>query len=132
MKPTHSPSLPPDRRRTVTRHPATGVQSKRDDADPTGLKAAAQRTLSRRLRAAGLSPAQEYTTGDVARIIGTSRETVRQMILRWEPPNTPGRHPSGLFAFRLGSHRRVPHEDLVDWLCRNTAYLRDIHPDQPE
>jgi len=82
--------------------------------------------LRARLQAAGLKPQSDYTTGEVARILGSSRETVRQMILRWEPPDIPGRHPAGLFARRLGSHRRIPHAALLDWLARNTAYHRDL------
>lgn len=82
--------------------------------------------LGARVRAAGLRPQVDYTTGEAARILGTSRETVRQMINRWEPPGVPGRHPDGLFARRLRTHRRVPHEALADWLARNTAYRRDM------
>ncbi|MBI5138031.1 MAG: helix-turn-helix domain-containing protein [Nitrospirae bacterium] len=101
----------------------SGVRSKRE---PIPLPVdAAQAELERRLRGTRLRPQADYTTGDVARILGASRETVRQMVLRWEPPGTPGRHPAGLFAYRLGSHRRVPHHALVTWLATNTAYLRD-------
>jgi hypothetical protein len=102
----------------------TGVRSKHEPI-PLPLDAA-QAELDRRLKAAHLRPQADYTTGDVARLLGASRETIRQMVLRWEPPSTPGRHPAGLFAYRLGSHRRVPHHGLVTWLATNTAYLRDL------
>jgi hypothetical protein len=93
---------------------------------PAGEAAEVEAELAARIRAAGLAPQSDYTTGEAARILGASRETVRQMILRWEPPDVPGRHPAGLFARRLGSHRRIPHQALADWLARNTAYRRDL------
>jgi transposase len=81
--------------------------------------------LRRRLRVAGLPVQLDYSTGDVARILGTSRETVRQLILKWEPPGIPGRNPAGLFARKLSVHHRVPHEALADWLRSNTVYERE-------
>ena len=82
--------------------------------------------MAQRLRAEFIPPQLDYTTGEVARILGTSRETVRQMILRWEPHNVPGRHPTGLFARKLATHRRIPHRALVEWLETNSSYLRDV------
>ncbi len=92
-----------------------------DNAEPT-----ANRALTDRVKNAGMHPQLDYTTGEVARILRISRETVRQMILRWEPPGTPGRNPSSLFAIKLGCHRRIPHRSLVEWYGTNTAYLRDL------
>lgn len=89
-------------------------------------RADAEAELRARIRAAGLRPQSDYTTGEAARILGTSRETVRRMVDRWEPPEVPGRHPAGLFARRLRSHRRIPHPALADWLTRNTVYHREL------
>jgi transposase-like protein len=86
----------------------------------------ARRTLEDRLRAAHLPRQNDYTTGDVARILGCCRETVRQLVRRWEPDVVQDRDPAGLFARRLSSHHRVPYDALVDWLRRNTVYARDI------
>ncbi len=86
----------------------------------------AEQEMITRVRQAKLSPQIDYTTGEVGLILSVSRETVRQMVLRWEPANVPGRHPSGLFAMRLGSHRRIPHRALVEWIRNNTAYHRNL------
>jgi len=82
--------------------------------------------LATRLAAHRMPARHDYTTGEVATLIGICRETVRQMIIRWEPPEVPNRDPSGLFALRLGRKRRVPHRALVAWFERNSAYDRDM------
>lgn len=104
--------------------PARGAACAPEADDPFAAEAVAD--LAARLKAAGLRPRFEYTTGEAARILGVSRETVRQMTLRWEPPQVPNRHPTGLFALKLGRHRRIPHRALADWLRRNTAYAREV------
>jgi Helix-turn-helix domain len=116
LRPSVTPRLPPAGR------PPRGPHGEGE----APAEADGRAELAARVRAAGLRPQVDYTTGEAARILGTSRETVRQMIIRWEPPGVPGRHPAGLFARRLRTHRRIPHEALADWLTRNTAYLRDL------
>jgi hypothetical protein len=92
--------------------------------DPEGL-------VARGLREAQIPPAASYSTGEVARIIGVSPETVRRLVDAYEPPDTaardgpvPRRGPSGLRALRIVTHRRIPHDALVEWLEENAAYLR--------
>ena len=90
--------------------------------DPEGV-------VARKLRTAGIAPKATYTTGEVARIIGVSPETVRRLVDAYEPPavkarNRSVRGASGLRALRIVSHRRIPHDALVDWLRENSAYLR--------
>jgi len=87
---------------------------------------AAEVELLLRLKSARLRSRPHYSTGQAARILGFSRETVRQMIIRWEPLTTPGRHPAGLFAYRMGTHRQVPHQALLEWLANNTNYIREF------
>jgi hypothetical protein len=87
---------------------------------------AAEAELIHRLKTARQCKKPDYSTGEASRILGFSRETVRQMIIRWEPMDTPGRHPAGLFAYRIGTHRRVPHQALLDWFANNTNYLREF------
>ncbi|MDH4228954.1 MAG: helix-turn-helix domain-containing protein [Nitrospirota bacterium] len=86
----------------------------------------ARADMAARLRSANIPPQHDYTTGEVARILGISRETVRQMVMRWEPPSVSGRHPTGLFAMKLGRKHRIPYRALVDWLTANTAYRREM------
>jgi len=87
--------------------------------------------VTRKLRMAGIAPDTSYSTGQVARIIGVSPETVRRLVDAYEPPEVTrrgarkgGHGPSGLRALRIFTHRRIPHEALVDWLRENTVYLR--------
>jgi hypothetical protein len=90
-----------------------------------------ERLVAQSLRNAGIAPAATYSTGQVARVIGVSPETVRRLVDAYEPPDMTGRgarrggrSPSGLRALRIVSHRRIPHDALVDWLRDNAAYLR--------
>lgn len=83
---------------------------------------------------AGLPHAAAYTTGQVARILGVSAETVRRLVDAYEPeavrPRGPNAHThaAGLMAIRIHTHRRIPHDALVDWLRDNAAYLRLYGP----
>jgi hypothetical protein len=92
-----------------------------------------ERVLSECLRRAGIEPAATYTTGQVARILGVSAETVRRLVDAYEPtsleaggdaPRGDPPRPTGLRAVRINTHRRVPHDALVEWLHDNAAYLR--------
>jgi len=90
-----------------------------------------ERLVARKLRNAGITPNTSYSTGQVARIIGVSPETVRRLVDAYEPPEVTARDApknsrrrSGLRALRIVSHRRIPHDALVDWLRENAAYLR--------
>lgn len=90
------------------------------------------RVVAQNLRKAGIAPAATYSTGQVARIIGVSPETVRRLVDAYEPPAVQAgtdnrRGPSGLRAIRIITHRRIPHDALVDWLRENAAYLRLHH-----
>jgi Helix-turn-helix domain len=90
--------------------------------DPDGL-------IAQGLRQAHIARAPTYSTGQVARIIGVSPETVRRLVDAYEPPAIranaqPRRGPSGLRAIRIVSHRRIPHDALVDWIRENAAYVR--------
>jgi len=90
-----------------------------------------ERLIAQSLRQAHVAPAASYSTGEVARIIGVSPETVRRLVDAYEPPDATrrgarknGRSRSGLRALKIVSHRRIPHDALVDWLRENAAYLR--------
>lgn len=97
----------------------------------------AEHQLRKGLERAGLAPSASYTTGQVARIIGVSAETVRRLVDAYEPAareagadpaGAPPRRPTGLRALRLNTHRRIPHDALLDWLRANAAYLRLYGP----
>lgn len=88
-----------------------------------------ERLVAQGLRNAGVAPAATYSTGQVARVIGVSPETVRRLVDAYEPlsvrADTRNRHgPSGLRALRIVTHRRIPHDALVEWMRDNAAYLR--------
>lgn len=97
-----------------------------------------ERVLSECLRRAGIEPAATYTTGQVARVLGVSAETVRRLVDAYEPTvleagadpaRDRARGPTGLRAVRIHTHRRIPHDALVAWLHQNAAYLRLYGPD---
>jgi hypothetical protein len=94
----------------------------------------AQRFLCNGLERAGLEPSASYTTGQVAKVLGVSPETVRRLVDAYEPPGIAPdppvdgaarrRYPSGMRALRIFTHRRIPHQALLDWIRDNAAYLR--------
>jgi len=94
--------------------------------------------LSDALRRCGIAPAATYSTGQVARLLGVSPETIRRLVDAYEPSareagadpaRDPVRRPTGLRAIRIHTHRRVPHDALAEWLRANSAYLRLYGPD---
>jgi Helix-turn-helix domain len=85
--------------------------------------------LARGLHQAGIARAPTYSTGQVARVLGVSPETVRRLVDAYEPPGVGnarkrGNGLSGLRAIRIVSHRRIPHDALAEWIRENAAYLR--------
>ncbi len=115
-RPDAKPSL---ERVTVAPTPPRGPSGASDRLD-------GQQVLALRLAKLGLPERPQYRTGLVARILGVSRETVRQYTLLWEPEEIPLRNPIGLFSYTLKRHRRVPHEALVRWIDQNSTYHRQI------
>jgi len=82
------------------------------------------------IRHAALEPAAAYTTGQVARILGVSAETVRRLVDAYEPRAArvgAGGSP-GLRAVRITTHRRISHKALAEWLEDNSAYTRLCGP----
>jgi transposase len=82
--------------------------------------------LCHAIRHAALEPAAAYTTGQVARILGVSAETVRRLVDAYEPIGVGSRPhgPPGLRAVRITTHRRISHQALAEWLEDNAVYLR--------
>lgn len=78
-----------------------------------------EETLNKMLAAAGIEPRSAYTTGNVAKVLNVSTNMVIIMCDEWEPRRENKR---GLECYRAGTHRRIPHHALVDWLEHNLNY----------
>ena len=58
-----------------------------------------------------------YSTGDVAAILNISVNMVIVLCDEWTPDNK-----KGLECYRAGTHRRIPHHSIVEWLEYNSQY----------
>lgn len=58
-----------------------------------------------------------YPTGNVANILNISVNMVIMLCDEWTPYNH-----KGLECYRVGTHRRIPHHSLIEWLEYNSHY----------
>lgn len=64
-----------------------------------------------------------YRPEQVQRILNISKNTFVNVCDKWQPA-LDGGLAMGLESYCLGTHRRVPHHALVEWLQRNNGYDR--------
>ena len=74
-----------------------------------------EKTLNKLLANSRVEKKSAYTTGQVALILNVSVNTVLMMTDGWTETNK-----RGLECYRAGTHRRIPHHTLIDWLTHNT------------
>ena len=58
-----------------------------------------------------------YATGNVASILNISVNMVIMLCDEWTPDNH-----KGFECYRVGTHRRIPHHSIVEWLEYNSQY----------
>jgi hypothetical protein len=80
--------------------------------------------LSRMLAAAGVQKSGVYRPGEVCRVLRITRPTVLALCALAEHPAVGRVDPRALESFLVGTHHRIPHTALVDWLARNQTYQR--------
>jgi hypothetical protein len=73
------------------------------------------------LQQAGIEQKTCYTPADICQIFNISQSTFARLCDQWEPPNIAGRQV-GLECYRIGTHRRVPHHSLIDFIKRSHNY----------
>ena len=73
------------------------------------------------LKNANVSRKSCYTPADVCRILNISSSTFGRLCDQWEPPNIRG-GGNGIECYRVGTHRRVPHHALLNFLQRAHNY----------
>jgi len=71
--------------------------------------------LERRLSRLGILARGRYKTGTVARVLGYSREWVRQRA------ELPLNHPHHIATVREGRYRSVSHDELLRLIAMETA-----------
>lgn len=79
----------------------------------------AECSLLKMLRQAQMDEQICYRPTDIVRILNISYSTFVTMCNCWEPLEVPGRNKMGLENYRVGTHRRVPHHGLIEWLAVN-------------
>lgn len=94
----------------------------RPDAD---LRTRAERQLADLLHAEGIPPRAVYRPGEVCRLLRISRSTLVNLCQLAEHPAARQVSPRALDSFLVGSHHRIAHAALVDWLARNQKFQRD-------
>lgn len=81
-----------------------------------------EEALEKMLKAAELSKKPCYTPGEVQLLLHVSPNRLQQLCDAYEPPHIQGREVSGIECYRLGTHRRIPHHGLLEWLENNLDY----------
>ena len=102
-------------------HRTTGRFSDRAEAD----RERAEAHLQDLLRIEGIAYRAVYKPGEVCRLLRISPTTLRQFCERAEPSGSDHHDPRALESFLVGSHHRIRHRALVDWLTRNRKTERD-------
>ena len=59
-----------------------------------------------------------YTTGEAALILSVSKNTIILLCDEWTLTTL-----SGLESYRVGTHRRIPHHSLAEWVNINKQVL---------
>ena len=83
--------------------------------------------LAGMMASVGVRKKASYNRSEVCRILGISERTFWRYVTTHEPdPKTgDGRNPWTLDSYKIHSHHRVRHEELVSFLARNRTYERN-------
>lgn len=76
-------------------------------------------SLEQLLINAGIGKKPTYTTGNISTMLNISRNMVIMLCDQWEPETL-----QGLESYRVGTHRRIPHHAVVEWLTHNSNYAK--------
>lgn len=60
-----------------------------------------------------------YRPQDIQTLLNISYTMFVTMCDNWEPSEVRNRDPRGLESYRVGTHRRIPHHALVEWIAIN-------------
>jgi len=76
-----------------------------------------EETVAKLLKQAKINECVSYRPSQIMTLLNISQGTFRGLCNTYEP-NT--RH--GIESYLIGTHRRVPHHALVEYLSRNNSY----------
>lgn len=76
-----------------------------------------EESLEKLLINSGVTKQSAYTTGSVSKLLSVSNNTVIDLCDKWQPEKN-----QGLECYRVGTHRRIPHHALIEWLENNLYY----------
>ena len=97
----------------------------RGGSPPDPVRTQAERQLADMLHAEGIPPRAVYRPGEVCRLLRISRSTLLALCQLAEHPEVRNTDPRALASFLIGSHHRVSHVALVEWLERNQKFQRE-------
>lgn len=78
--------------------------------------------LTKMLATSKINKKTAYTTGDISKILNVSMSTIINLCDIWEPPLVSTQISKGLESYRVGTHRRIPHHALTEWLKQNSNF----------
>lgn len=76
-----------------------------------------EEALGKLLINSGVTKQSAYTTGSVGKLLSVSNNTVIDLCDKYRPETG-----QGLECYLVGTHRRIPHHALVEWLENNLYY----------
>ncbi len=76
-------------------------------------------SLSKLLINADMEKKSCYRPRDILKLLNISYPMFITMCDLWEPLEVKNRSNSGLESYRVGTHRRIPHHALVEWIAIN-------------
>lgn len=79
-------------------------------------------SLEKMLVTSGVPKKNAYSTGDISQLLSISNSKVIMLCDDWTPPNIRRTTGNGLECYRVGTHRRIPHHAIVEWLISNSNF----------
>jgi len=65
----------------------------------------------------GVTKQSAYTTGNISKLLSISNSTVIYLCEKWQP-----KKKEGLECYLVGTHRRIPHHAVIEYLENNLYY----------
>ncbi len=74
-------------------------------------------SLEKLIDESGVKKKTTYSTGEAARILGTSTNTILMLCDNWTPNSK-----EGLECYRIATHRKIPHHSILEYLKNSNIY----------
>lgn len=96
------------------------------------LRAIAEQQLQEWAQQEGIERRAVYRPGEVCQLLRISPTTIRLFCDLAEHPQVRKSDPRAIQSFKTGSHRRISHSAIIDWLIRNQTFQRENPIQSPQ